>query len=144
MKIEFISSDNIKVYVYEQIDDSIDIRYAVKNIINGLKYELKLRGYYGVYVYYRSIGLFLNLIKIDDGLYKDSIDLKIILNDDNEVYYMTNNYSIIEKLSNIRYVDGNFYCIVDDYFDDILNKVEFGKFIFGYGTNDLIKNSIVI
>ena len=41
--------------------------------------------------------------------------LKIILNDDNEVYYMTNNYSIIEKLSNIRYVDGNFYCIVDDY-----------------------------
>lgn len=144
MKIEFISSNNIKIYVYEQIDDSVDIRDAIKKIVNGLKYELKLNGYYSVYVYYRSVGLFLNLIKINDGLYKDSIDLKIILDDDNDVYFMTKDYSIFEGLNNIRYADGNFYCIVGDYFDKILNKVEFGKFIFGYGTNDLIRNSTLI
>ena len=103
----------------------------------------KLNGYYKVYTYYRKIGLFLNLVKIDDSLYKDSIDLKIILNDDNEVYFKTINYLCIKDLGTIRYLDGEFYGLVDDSFDKLLEKVEFGKFIFGYDTNLLLRDSIV-
>ena len=129
MEIELLSSDNIKIYIYEKIDCNADIRNVVKEYI--------------VYTYYRKIGLFLNLIKIDDSLYKDSIDLKIILNDDNEVYFKTINYLCIKDLGTIRYLDGEFYGLVDDSFDKLLEKVEFGKFIFGYDTNLLLRDSIV-
>ena len=70
-------------------------------------------------------------------------DLKIILNDDNEVYFKTINYLCIKDLGTIRYLDGEFYGLVDDSFDKLLEKVEFGKFIFGYDTNLLLRDSIV-
>ena len=144
MDIQIESLNNIKIYVYKNINKELDIRSLVKEIINRIKINLELEGYYKVYVYYQKIGLFLNLIKIEDALYKGGLDLKLILDDDNLVYFKTNNYFIIKKLNNIRYLDGFFYCIVDDSFDKILEKVEFGEFIFGIGTNKLLRDSLLI
>ncbi len=144
MDIQIESLNNIKIYVYKNINKELDIRSLVKEIINRIKINLELEGYYKVYVYYQKIGLFLNLIKIEDALYKGGLDLKLILDDDNLVYFKTNNYFIIKKLNNIRYLDEFFYCIVDDSFDKILEKVEFGEFVFGYGSNKLLKNSLLI
>ena len=144
MKIQIESIDNIKIYVYKNINIEEDIRSAIKKIINKLKDYLELNGYYKVYVYYRKIGLFLNLIRVEDSLCKEGLDLSLILDDDNLVYYRTTNYSLIKKLNNIKYLDGYFYCIIDDYFDKILEKVEFGEFIFGIGTNKLLRDSLLI
>lgn len=144
MNIQIESIDNIKIYVYKNINIDEDIRSAIKKIINKLKDYLELNGYYKVYVYYRKIGLFLNLIRVEDSLCKEGLDLSLILDDDNLVYYKTTNYSLIKKLNNIKYLDGYFYCIIDDYFDKILEKVEFGEFIFGIGTNKLLRDSLLI
>lgn len=144
MNIQIESIDNIKIYVYKNINIEEDIRSAIKKIINKLKDYLELKGYYKVYVYYRKIGLFLNLIRVEDSLCKEGLDLSLILDDNNLVYYKTTNYSLIKKLNNIKYLDGYFYCIIDDYFDKILEKVEFGEFVFGYGSNKLLKNSLLI
>ena len=56
MEIELLSSDNIKIYIYEKIDCNADIRNVVKEYIDKLKSKLKLNGYYKVYTYYRKIG----------------------------------------------------------------------------------------
>ena len=94
MDIQIESLNNIKIYVYKNINKELDIRSLVKEIINRIKINLELEGYYKVYVYYQKIGLFLNLIKIEDALYKGGLDLKLILDDDNLVYFKTNNYFI--------------------------------------------------
>ena len=49
MEIELLSSDNIKIYIYEKIDCNADIRNVVKEYIDKLKNKLKLNGYYKVY-----------------------------------------------------------------------------------------------
>ena len=43
----------------------------------------------------------------------------------------TDDYEVIEKCNDKRYKDGRFYCIVDDSFNSVLEKVEFGNFIYG-------------
>ena len=44
MEIELLSSDNIKIYIYEKIDCNADIRNVVKEYIDKLKNKLKLNG----------------------------------------------------------------------------------------------------
>ena len=79
--------------------------------------------------HYSYVYSYIELKRIGDSFYKNTLDLKIEVIDSN-VYYKTTDYFIIKNLSNIRYKDGMFYCVVDDSFDEILEKVEFGDFVF--------------
>ena len=59
------------------------------------------------------------------------LDLKIIIENEEEVYFKTEDYFLIKELNSIKYNDKYYYGLVDDSFDKILEKVEFGEFIFG-------------
>ena len=128
MKINRINNTDYKIYYYDSIDNN-NIYDEVKRIIKRIQKRLKLNGFYKVLVINKSIGLFLELKRLDDSFYKNTLDLKIEVVDI-DVYYETTDYFIIKDLSNIKYKDGMYYCIVDDSFDEILEKVEFGNFIF--------------
>lgn len=130
MKINKINETNYKIYYYKSINDKC-LYDEVKRIIKSIQKRLKLSGFYKVLVIKKTIGLFIELKRMDNSFYKDTLELKIDIKDSN-VYYKTEDYFVISGLSNVKYIDGLYYCIVDDSFDEILEKVEFGDFIFGY------------
>lgn len=129
MKIERINDTDYKIYYYERIINNNTIYDDIKILLKRLQKRLKLNGFYKVIVTSKKIGLFLKLIHIDDVFYKNSLDLKIEINNDN-IYYKTEDYFLINNSKEIRCLDEYYYCVVDDDFDEILEKVEFGDFIF--------------
>lgn len=131
MKIEKISNTDYRIYYYKSIFDEKSLYNDIKELVKKIQKRLKLSGFYKVTVISKKIGLFLELKRLEDSFYKNTLDLKIEVKDA-EVFYQTTDYFIIKNLSNIKYKDGMFYCIVDDSFDEILEKVEFGDFVFGY------------
>ena len=128
MKIEKLNESDYKIYYYKSIDNKI-LYDEVKSIIRKIQKRLKLNGFYKVIVINKNIGLFIQLKRVEDSFYRNTLDLKIEIKD-LDVYYKTSDYFVIKELSNIKYKDGMYYCIVDDSFDGILEKVEFGDFIF--------------
>ena len=131
MKIEKISNTDYRIYYYKSIFDEKSLYNDIKELVKKIQKRLKLSGFYKVTVISKKIGLFLELKRLEDSFYKNTLDLKIEVKDA-EVFYQTTDYFIIKNLSNIKYKDGMFYCIVDDSFDEVLEKVEFGDFVFGY------------
>lgn len=136
MKIYKLNDGNYKVYYYKDNDE-------VKEIIKRIQKRLKLNGFYKVLVINKKIGLFIELKRIEDNFYKNTLELKIDVID-SDVYFKTKDYFVIKDLSNIRYKDEMYYCIVDESFDEILEKVEFGDFVFGYDIDDIMNNTYVI
>ena len=65
------------------------------------------------------------------------------MNDDN-FYFETEDYDLIRNCNDKRYKDGLFYCVVDNDFDKILEKVEFGRFIYGKEVINLLNNSQIL
>ena len=128
MKIERLNESDYKIYYYKNIDNKA-LYDEVKELIKGIQKRLKLKGFYKAIVINKNIGLFIQLKKIEETFYKNTLDLKIEIKD-LDVYYKTEDYFVINGLSNIKYKDGMFYCVVDESFDKILEKVEFGDFIF--------------
>ena len=128
MKIERINDTDYKIYYYKDIGDS-SLYDEVKEIIKSIQKRLKLKGFYKVLVINKNIGLFIELKRIEDSFYKNTLDLKIEIKD-LDVYYKTTDYFVIKDMPDIRYKDGMYYCKVDDSFDEILEKVEFGDFVF--------------
>lgn len=129
MKINKINDTDYKIYYYKSSISEESLYDDIKELIKRIQKRLKLKGFYKVLVIIKKIGLFIELKRIEDSFYKNTLDLKIEVIDSN-VYYKTTDYFIIKNLSNIRYKDGMFYCVVDDSFDEILEKVEFGDFVF--------------
>lgn len=141
MKINKLNDNLYKIYYYKDINS--DLYEEVKRIIKSIQKKLKLNGFYKVLVISKKIGLFIELRKINNNFYKDMVELKIDIKDYN-VYFKTTDYFVIKDLSNIRYKDEMYYCVVDESFDEILEKVEFGDFIFGYDIDDIISKTYVI
>ena len=82
--------------------------------------------------------------KIEDSFYRDTLDLRIIVSKDMDVYFKTIDYFLIEKMNVIKYFDKYYYALVDDFFDEIIEKVEFGDFVFGLDIDEMLSSSVVI
>lgn len=143
MKIYKVDDTGYKIYYYGNDIDKNSLYEKVKNIVKSVQKKLKLDGFYKAKVLYKKIGLFIELIRIDDNFCKNTLDLKIEISDD-DVYFRTKDYFIIEDLSQIRYFDGIYYCLVNDSFDKIIERIEFGEFIFGLDVLDIINKTYVI
>ena len=61
-----------------------------------------------------------------------------------KIYFETEEYEIIKNCNDKRYMDERFYCIVDDSFDLVLEKVEFGNFIYGKDVIKVLNNSKIL
>lgn len=143
MKIEKISDTDYKVYIYSRKFEESKITEDVRDVVLKLKRKIKLKGFYKIIVCLKKLGMFLQIIKIEDSYYKDSLDLRIVLKDDLDIYFKFKDYFIINR-DDIIYNDGYFYALVDDSFDKVLEYVEFGDFVFGTDIDDLLDNGIVI
>ena len=127
MKIKKLNETDYVIYLFNR--DLDNVNDEVKDLIKRIQKLLKLKGFYRVIVVSKSIGLFIRLIKLDDAFYKNTLDLKIEIRDE-DIYFKTDDYYKINNLSKVVYLDGMYYCIVDDSFDRMFEKVEFGSFVF--------------
>lgn len=150
MKIETCGKENFSIFInccyikediYTKKDDLI---LYIKNFIFKFRKKLGLRGFYKVKVYYnRKIGIFLDIDKLDDLDLVNNLDLRIItFNDD--IYFETDDYQLICNYNEIRFMNNNFYCLVDEQFNDITRLSEFGRFIYGKEVINLLNNSKIL
>ena len=126
MKIQKINDTDYVIYIF-----SSNYKEEIKDVIKRIQKLLKLNGFYKVIVNYKKIGSFIKLIRLEDAFYKNTLDLKIEEVDE-DIYFKTKDYFIIKDCFIKKYFDEYYYALVDDSFDKILEKVEFGDFVFGY------------
>lgn len=135
MKIRKLNDTDYIIYLFSRLEKD-----EIKNKIKSIQKRLKLSGFYRVKIVNKNIGCFIKLIKLDNSFYKDTLDLKIEEVDE-DIYFVTSDYFTVKEFYTIMYYDGMYYCLVDDSFDKILEKVEFGDFVF---SNDINKSECYV
>ncbi len=122
MKLEYLDYDYYKVFINSSyikkvnINNKEELAKYVKLVILKLRklYGLILEGFYEVHFYnIKYIGIILELKNIDTYISK-TIDLQIIIHNDEKYYLKTNNYEIAKKFKKINYYDNYFYLDVDN------------------------------
>ncbi len=139
MKINKINDTDFILYNYSFTINEDSSYNDIKQFFKKYQKRLNLRGFYRVVVCIKKIGVFMKVIQIDESIYKDTLDLKIEIRNDIDVYYKTEDYFIIDHCRDIYYYDKCYCCRVDDSFDKTLEKVEFGEFIFDIDENIIRK-----
>ena len=143
MKIQTVGEDLYHIYVYSfSTNDSIVD--TVKEIFQRLQKRYSWKGFYHVEVCQYPCGLFLTVSKIEDSFYKNTLDLKIETSSDIKVYFQSDDYFIVSDFPKVYYYGGVYYGLVDDSLKEILEKVEFGEFVWGLDVDDCIYKSILI
>ena len=139
MNITLKSKNSYKIFLNSLYIKNLNIKSKealidyVKNFLMKKKQFLNLKGFYKVIVYVKEkIGLFLDIIKIEDSSFFNTLD--------REVYYETEDYFLIENAKNIFYKSKYYYCPVDENFTFDYKKLEFGRFIFGNEITNLLKD----
>ena len=137
MKIELVSDNSFTIFINNKYiksidyDDKNEIVDVVKDIIFKFKDKLNLRGFYKVKVFVNSkLGLFLNIIKIEDMEFSNSIDLRVIVCMNEKIYFKTAYYEVIPENIKTKFIKNYFYIDVDD-IDNVFDILEFGKFVYG-------------
>ena len=136
MKIEKVGEGKYFIFFHILYLGNIDFHKdklveLVKTLLQRLKQRLLLHGFYKVKVYLNSkIGLFLDLVQLEDLDYDDSLDFRVLVFLDEKIYFRTKDYFCLPSDALIYYDRGYFYCDVN-FIKDILSVVEFGEFIYG-------------
>lgn len=150
MHIESNSLDNYSIFInnnYIDLDDYSDkdsITKCVKQIVKKIQNRLNLKGFYKLKVYVaKRIGMFVDIIKIDNIGYSNGIDLRVIVYLDEDVYVGVDDYFLINYIDTIRYYNDKYYVKVDDIVD-IFSVVEFGKFIYGREVENMLMSSRLV
>ena len=82
-------------------------------------------------------------IKFENCERSNIVDLRVVVYFDEDIYFKTDDYFVIKDVSNIKYYDGYYYCLVKD-ISDINKIVEFGEFVYGDYILGLLEKSYVI
>jgi len=144
MRIEKTSETDFKIYIYADIMNTDDLLHDTGRFIKSLKKKLHLIGFYKVLVCKKKFGIFIILEKLEDSYYKGALDLKVVVLDELDVYFKTEDYFILKENQNIRFLDSYYYVLIDDYFDFSYDKFEFGDFVFGYDISKLLENNGIV
>ena len=136
MKIE-VKEDKTIVYLYKyelSFDNIEKLNKEIKNIFIKLikVYNLDLHGFLKVYVYCNKIyGYVLEI----ETLYNDSdfeaVDLKLVIYENCEFYFKTNDYFIVNKFDKVYFDDNYFYVNIKE-LDNLINFIELGDIIYDF------------
>ena len=140
MKLEMIEDNYYKVFINSSYIDDFDInnngelgKYIKKVILKIRKiYNIILEGFYEVHVYIlKHLGMILEIKNIDRYLSK-TIDLKIIVHNDEEVYLQIPEYDLLEKYKDFKYLNNYFYLNVNNIKEqDIFKISDHYKILYG-------------
>lgn len=152
MRLEIMDKDNYKVFLnsdyipYFDIDDNNELGKYIKKIILNIRkiYNITLEGFYEVHVYFiENIGMILEINNIDHYISK-TIDLKIIVHNDEEIYLQVPLYETLNNYKNIKYLSNNFYINIDYISKVDFNLIEQYQLIYGQELKKIQKKWIEI
>ena len=138
MKIKNITNTDFYIYIFSNIEYNFN---NVKRIIDTVKDRTNITGFYKALVCVKNIGCFIELLKVEDSFYEKSFDCRIEFIE-RDIYYKTSDYYIVADYKEIKCIDGMYHVLVDNDFDKILEKVEFGEFV--YGNEELLNNCCIV
>ena len=134
MRVETISDEYIKIFINLFYIDSFDISknelaLRIKKILDkvNMRYKLYLDGFYKVNCYInKKLGIFIDLIKIDDNEFSKGVDYRIVIYDNNKFYLECNDIDI--KNYKIKKYNNSFYIDIDN-MDN--NDIDISSIIYG-------------
>jgi hypothetical protein len=140
MRLEIIDDDNYKIFINNCYSEKIDVdnkeelgKY-IKNIILKLKkmYNVTLQGLYEIHVYVVDlIGIILEINNMDN-YFRKTIDLKIIVHSDEEIYLKVLRDELIEQYNDLKYFDKYFYLNVKELKEkDVYRLIENYNVVYG-------------
>ena len=138
MKIEKANSKDYYISIYSSSIKEDTIDRDIKELFQKLQKRISLKGFYKINVIPKEFGLFLEVIKIEDAFYSSTLDLKIEIQKEKEVYFQTEDYFLLNPSFPIFYYENNYYGIIDTSSKEIIKMIEYGEFIFG----EKLKNRI--
>lgn len=136
MKID-VKEDKIIVYLYKyklSFDNLEKLTNDIKNIFVKLikVYNVDLHGYLKVLLYCNKIyGYVLEIESLYTDYDFETIDLKLVIYDNCEFYFKTNNYFIVEGIDKVYYNNGAFYVNLK-LLNDLINVIEHGEIIYDF------------
>ena len=146
MRLEIIDNDNYKVFINNfysekiEIDNKEELGKYIKNIILKLKkiYNIILQGLYEIHVYVIDfIGIILEINNVD-SYFSKTIDLKIIVHNDEDIYLKVFRDELVEKHDNLKYFNKYFYVNIKDIREsDIYKLIENYCIIYGEELDDI-------
>lgn len=151
MKVEKINDDLINIYFnpfyFKDIDlnNKLELIEVIKDLIKKAesRYKLFLSGFYKIKVYpNKKLGVFLNIIKIDDNEFSNTTDFRIVIYPNEKFFLETELYELFNNVE-MRYYNNKFYIDIDDV-DNILPISDMVDVIYGSDVKELLSNSIII
>ena len=106
MKVEIINSEYLTVFLNKCYFDEIDLEKksdiisCIKDIISKIdsRYRLDLNGFYKIKVFpNKKLGVYLDIIKIDDNDFNDRADFRIVIYQDSNFYLEMDVCEILPK-----------------------------------------------
>ena len=142
MHVESVSENQYTIYINNQYFASLDcnnkeeITKNVKQLVIKLNqiYRLNLSGFYKMNLYLnKRIGMMIELYKLEDfGIEIKTIDLRITIYLNSEIWVMVKDWEIIKESAQIYYYDGYYYSDIANFKDEkLLEITEWGNFIYG-------------
>ena len=131
MRLNIIDEDTFYVHFCDNTDVRLlskdDLSEYIKKIILRLKsvYNITLRGFYEIIIYPNSINNIFKFTNID-GYTSKTIDLRIIISDEEKVYLRTEDFYLVKDFDEI-FIDDNFYYI-DSNQVDLSKNLHFCEF----------------
>lgn len=151
MKVEKINDDLINIYFnpfyFKDIDlnNKLELIEVIKDLIKKAesRYKLFLSGFYKIKVYpNKKLGVFLNIIKIDDNEFSNTTDFRIVIYPNEKFFLETELYELFNNVE-MRYCNNKFYIDIDDV-DNILPISDMVDVIYGSDVKKILSNSIII
>lgn len=149
MRVEKISEDLYNIFInklyFKDIDltNKIELISIIKELLNKIetRYRLNLNGFYKIKVYpKKEIGVYLNVIKIDDNEFSSGADFRIVIYQNEKFFLETDNYEILDKNKMKMYYDNKFYIDIDD-IKDINSIIDMGNIIYGKEAKTMLNES---
>lgn len=110
------------------------INEDIKQLIFKLKrtYKQEISGIYKAHIYINKFGIIIDLIKEEDiDLFKDILDLKIILHEKEETFLTFEDYFLL-KNKKVYFLNNKYYINIDELnYKEFLNICEFSNIIYG-------------
>ncbi len=140
MKLELLDEDNYKIFINNayikefDINNQEELSQYIKSIILKIRkiYAITLEGFYEVHVYIiKYLGIILEIKNIDSYLGK-TVDLKIIVHNEEEIYLQVKNIKNVYQYKTLKYLNNYFYINSievdkEDYFFTEDYKVIYGQ-----------------
>lgn len=131
MKLSFLSDEEFKIYINKEylniaLEDEKKLYESLKKILLNMRkrHSYNIYGFYKVNIYkINELGYLFLFTKKEESFLCKTIELKIVKNNSEDVYFEFENYEEMFKKKKVKFYNNKFYINVEDVNKDILYRL---------------------